>query len=38
MQVNYFADWSLEFLEDPAAVALLEVIMTIYLFTYSLYS
>lgn len=23
--VNYFADWSLEFLEDPAAVALLEV-------------
>lgn len=23
--VNYFADWSLEFLEDPAAAALLEV-------------
>lgn len=36
MQVNYFADWSLEFLEDPAADALLQVKMTFVLLTLSL--
>lgn len=32
MQVNYFADCSLEFLDDPSALAMLEVLSLMFIF------